>query len=215
MSTEIEHPLPEQLAAYAQGKLDPEQARSVELHLQSCADCRQSAAAPRKPFWRRIPYLAVGLVLAVGALIVLTGVNIALANQIQSLDQQHNTLLKIIHNNQANLALISQPGVRLVGCSGAQGAGNLLIAADGKTATLFLQKLPTLDAEHTFQVWLVPAAGTAWSAGTFQPRMGQPYVPFQIHSDQPLSGYKSMQVTVEPKAGSQQPTTQPILTVNY
>jgi anti-sigma-K factor RskA len=156
--------------------------------------------------------LVVALVLAIAAGAVLGWTDIAQANQIRSLQQMQQSFQRIIHGNQASLAVLTQPGLRIVEFSGSQGAGNLMISQDGKTAALFLQKIPVLDSDHTYQVWLVPTSGSSVSTGTLYVRYGQPYVPHVINSTQPLKDFTLIQITVEPKGGSAQPTTAPILT---
>lgn len=183
----------------------------------SLAEGDQAAppAAPALSFWRKIPWLAVALVLAITAGAILGWMNISQASQLRSLQQMQESFQRIIHNNQASLAVMTQPGLRVTEFSGKQGAGNVVFGQDGKSAAIFLQKIAASDSGHTYQVWLVPASGSPQSTGTFNARPGQPYVSYVINSAQPLSQFTSIQITVEPKGGSPQPTTAPILTAKY
>lgn len=170
------------------------------------------AGSPAVPARRVFPWLPVLLALAIVAGIGLAWVDVTQANQLNSLQQMQQTFQRIIHNNQASLAVVSQPGLRVVEFAGSQGAGNVVLSPDGKTAAIFLQKMPALNSDHTYQVWLVPASGSRQSAGLFQARPGQPYVPHVINSIKPLKDFSSIEITLEPKGGSSLPTTSPILT---
>lgn len=167
--------------------------------------------SPAVPHRRVIPWMPVLLALAVVIGAVLAWLDVTQASQLRSLQQMQQTFQRIIHNNQVSLAVVSQPGLRVVEFSGSEGAGNLVLSPDGKTAAVFLQKMLALDADHMYQVWLVPASGSPQSAGLFMARPGQPYVPHVINSAKPLADFKSIEIKVEPKSGSPLPTTAPIL----
>ncbi len=171
----------------------------------------QGLGSPAVPHRRAIPWMTVLLAVAVIVSAVLAWLNVSQANELRSLQQMQQTFQRIIHKDQASLAVVSQPGLRVVEFGGSEGAGNLVLSPDGKTAAVFLQKMPALDAGHTYQVWLIPTSGAPQSAGQFYARPGQPYVPHVINSAQPLANFKSIEITVEPKGGSSQPTTAPIL----
>jgi anti-sigma-K factor RskA len=186
---------------------------ATQIAVEAAAGAKK--ALPARPASRPRPALQ-WLPLALGlAVVVLLAINVALAAQVRALQQQQQALLRLIHNDQEVLALVSQPGMRAVEINGSQGAGNLIIGQDGKTAVLFLQKLPELDANHTYQVWLIPSSGNPLSAGLFQAQAGQEVVPVLIRSPQPLSDFALVGITVEPSGGSPLPTTQPILTGSF
>jgi anti-sigma-K factor RskA len=140
-------------------------------------------------------------------------VSLAMGFQIRTLQRQQQALLRLIQQNQAGLALISQPGARTLPITGDQGRGNLVVAPDGSTAALFLQDLPELSEDQAFQVWLIPAEGAPQSAGLFRGQAGQTNIPVLVESQEPLSSYAAIGVSVEPRAGSPAPTTEPILVV--
>jgi anti-sigma-K factor RskA len=142
-------------------------------------------------------------------------INLALGFQIRTLQQQQQALLQLIQQNQAGLALISQPGVRTLPVTGTQGRGNLVVAPDGSTAVLFLQDLPELPQEQAFQVWLIPVEGAPRSAGLFRGQSEQRYIPVLVESQEPLSNFAALGVSIEPREGSPVPTTEPILVVNF
>jgi anti-sigma-K factor RskA len=89
--------------------------------------------------------------------------------------------------------------------------GNLVVSADGMDAVLFLRGLAPLDEDHAYQVWLIPASGAPQSAGVFPLEEAEPVVSFLVSSPAPIQDFAALGVTVEPRAGSLAPTTEPIV----
>jgi hypothetical protein len=73
-------------------------------------------------------------------------------------------------------------------------------------------QLPQLAADRTFELWLVPQTGAPRPAGLFRPNAtGDSVNVSQIAVDP--SETKAVAVSIEPLAGSNAPTTTPILVV--
>ncbi len=157
------------------------------------------------------PVLQIGLALAALAAIILLIVDISLASQVALLQRENTTLIKSIQQSQNDTAILFEPGTTTVPLATGEIRGNLVISADGKKATLFVEGLTPLDAQHTYQAWLIPAQNAPVSAGLFQAASDQPLVTFSMNSTTPIKTYAAFGVTVEPKRGSTAPTTTPIL----
>lgn len=175
---------------------------------------RLSRPQPNSTRWPARPVFSFARLALGSAFLVLLFVILGLGLQVGALQHQQQALLKLIHDNQSSLALVSLPGIQTHPVTGTQGNGNLVVSPDEKTAVLFLQNMPSLDENHTYQVWLIPSAGAPVSVGLFQTPADQAYVPFLIDSQQPLKTFAAVGVTIEPKNGSKEPTTKPILLVN-
>jgi anti-sigma-K factor RskA len=80
---------------------------------------------------------------------------------------------------------------------------------------LFLHGLSVLAPELAYQVWLIPANGAPQSAGVFQVSQNQPFVTFPIAIPNPITNFADIGITIEPRGGSQAPTTSPILLIKF
>lgn len=148
------------------------------------------------------------------ATIVLLVTSALLAVQVRYLQQQQAALLEFLKNDQAALALISEPGVRILPLGTGPIKGNVVISPGGESGVLFLRGLSTLEADRTYQVWLIPSKGAPKSAGLFQVARDQSFVSFQIASPERITNFATIGITIEPRGGSNAPTTTPILLVN-
>lgn len=76
-------------------------------------------------------------------------------------------------------------------------------------AVLLSDKLPPLDADRTYQLWLVPEGNVPQSAGIFrQHEDGSTAYVFEATA--PLDSFAAIAVSTEPASGSSVPTTDPI-----
>ncbi len=233
------------IPAYALGALDAEEAAALESHLRTCASCRDElagyrlvsdslltalppkppSAALRKRLQNRLPgaqkqsrprlvwdfsRLSLGLGFAVLLLL-----NIFSLVQLRGIQTQQAGLLHRVENAQVALAMLSYPGVQTLPVSGEAVSGTLLLDADRNTAVLVAWNLPELPAGQTYQVWLVEPGGGRVSAGLFRPEIGQPYTTEAIASSQTLSNFVGIGVTIEPAGGSDHPTGERVLKVDF
>ncbi len=88
------------------------------------------------------------------------------------------------------------------------GAGTVVRSRSQGTALFIASNLPDLPADKVYEAWTV--SGQPVPAGTFTPEGSNTTVRLP---DAALDA-KSLAVTIEPGGGSQQPTTEPIFTVN-
>lgn len=102
------------------------------------------------------------------------------------------------------------PTILLTGTEAApQATGLLIVSIDGQHGTLVVDRLPTLDPEREYQLWLVKD-GQRTSGGVFSvSRDG--YGSVWVKSPQPLSSYTSFGITIEPAGGSPGPTGEKVL----
>lgn len=238
-------PFLDDIPAYAIGALDAEEAAALESHLRTCASCRDElagyrlvsdslltavppkppSAALRKRLQNRLPgaqkpsrprlawtfsQWPVGLAFAV--LLIL---NLFTLVQLQGIRAQQAGLLRRVGNAQVALAMLSYPGVQTLPVSGENVSGTLLLDADRNTAVLVAWNLPELPAGQTYQVWLVEPDGGRVSAGIFRPESGQPYTTEAIASTQRLADFTGIGITIEPAGGSDQPTGERVLKVDF
>jgi anti-sigma-K factor RskA len=166
--------------------------------------------APARPRFR-MSFFQTALALTSAALLIAV---ILLAGQVRSLQVQQAALIQSLQKDRTVLALVSEAGVTLVPVQSGQITGSLAIGSDGRAAAMVLQGLPDLDNAHTFQVWLIPASGDPQSAGLFRRQTDQPVTTLSMVSPIPLKDYAAVGISIEPRAGSKAPTTQPILVVN-
>lgn len=83
--------------------------------------------------------------------------------------------------------------------------GYICLSPDNKTAMVWLTRLPLLDAEHAYQLWLI-RNGERRSGGLFRPRQDGRAI-FWVESQEPWTNFQEVGVTIEPKDGSPGPTT--------
>lgn len=163
----------------------------------------QPARAPARwnvAFLRR-PAFALGM--AALALLVLT--NVYWANRVGRLEQQTNEVA----------ALAEAPGIPLrVAVAAdptdpaydAHGPSGVVYAQPGsRIALLCVYALPELEADKTYQAWLVEN-GKRDSAGTFRVNH-EGYGVLIINAGKPVTDYQQVGITVEPAGGSPAPTT--------
>jgi anti-sigma-K factor RskA len=213
------------------GAADSDEARAVEAHLRVCGACRAladeyrqlgddllfaaptivapvgmtedlrkklnagSKPAPRKAGWLdflRRPAVALGA--AALALLILT--NVYWAGRVGALERQAIDLA----------ALTKAPGISLqVSDTSLHADGVVYVQPDSRKALLCVYALPALEPGKTYQAWLV-REGKRVSAGTFDVNEDG-YGALLIESEEPVSGFQQLGITVEPDGGSAAPTS--------
>ena len=223
----------ELLAAFALHALDPDEARAVSAHVQSCAQCQDELASLREvtqqlgsavgqvsppPGLRKAVLAgvrsrpdvialtrgwAVGLAAAAAVLLVV------LAGLGVSLSRQLTALAARLATQEQVLALLAAPSSRSVALTGeVTAAVRFVYDPDRGRGALVVSDLRDPGREFVYQLWLI--AGTQpESAGVFRPVPGQPVV-LPVTAD--FTRYKAVAISVErAPAGAPQPTTTPIL----
>lgn len=88
-------------------------------------------------------------------------------------------------------------------------AGFIIISADGRNGALVVDKLPTLDRERQYQLWLI-RDGQRDSGGVFSVDQDG-YGGLRISAPRPLFEYSAVGVSIEPAGGSPGPTGDKVL----
>lgn len=238
-------PFRENIPAYALGALDADESAALETHLETCASCRtelaeyrslsqslltavppkQPPAALRKRLQSRLPgaqrpsrpqrtfslsRLALGL-----AVLALLALNLASFMQIRQVRAQQASLLNQVADAQAALALLSSPTLQVVAINGNDISGTLLLDKQNNQAVLIARNLPALTEDRVYQIWLIEPDEERVSAGLFRPERGGTYATKVLSSSQPLTNYLGIGVTIEPVGGSEAPTGERVLKVDF
>jgi anti-sigma-K factor RskA len=244
--THYEHiPFRENIPAYALGALDAEDVAALEIHLQTCASCRDELAAyratsdnllmsfpPQQPpaaLRRRLqgqlpsaqkavrPRLnwSFGRVAMGTAIVLLLVLNVFSISQVQALQRQQTQLMAQMQTGQAALAMLSYAKTQTYAINTENVSGSLLLDEEYNSAVLILRGLPPVADNQTYQVWLISSNGDRTSAGLLQPQVGQPFITEAIHPTQEFSSFIGMGMTVEPAGGSDHPTGKQIFRIEY
>jgi len=238
-------PFIENIPAYALGALDADDAAALESHLETCTSCRTelteyrdlsesllTAIPPKQPsamlrrqlqsrlpsareksfpqFQWNISRLAAGL-----AAVVLLAMNFSLLKQIRQIQSQQTQLVNQMDDAQVALAMLSYPGVERLSIDGENLAGSLLLDNDRNIAALIVWNMPQLQENQTFQIWLIDPQGGRVGAGIFRPKTDRTYTTQVISTDKGFSNFVGIGVTVEPAGGSDQPTGERVLKVDF
>lgn len=155
--------------------------------------------------WWSTPLAAVAAVL----LTVAAGLGAVVAEQRSDLRQARTEAaeLRQLRQDAAAIADIAADPDRVTASAPGPAGGQVtVLAADGR-GVVVVEGLPALDADRTYQLWLVGAQGIepAGLLGTDGDGVEQ------LTGD--VGGADAVAVSVEPAGGSAQPTTDPILSV--
>ena len=163
------------------------------------------ATPPRKPR-RQLPYWAA---LAFAALaLVLLGWNISLRRE---LDRQTALVTQSHQDWQTMIVLLDDTALAkyVVAADPPPAAGqypprgHFWTSPQAQVACLVLQGLPNLREDQVYQVWLVRGDEQS-SGGTFEAHNGKAWA--FVNSQQLISAYSEMFVTIEPTGGSTTPS---------
>jgi len=236
---EIKH-VTDHLPAYALGSLEDEEREQVSQHLETCSSCRVEAQAyldvtgklalgvtqyepparVKAELMRKIEIAKMHegdtadlswrqrlfssphrLSLAWGFLSMILIVVLAVSNLL---------LWRQIKGLRANQSLDVMRVVNLGGTDYTpQATGLLVISTDGEHGTLVVDNLPSLSEDQQYQLWLIDN-GKRTDGGVFSVST-EGYGSIWVSSPQPLIGYSSVGITIEPAGGSPGPTGEKVL----
>jgi len=155
---------------------------------------------PRQQRWLA-GWLRPSLRLALAVVVVaLLGWNIALQRQLSG---QAAQLSASREGWQTMIVLLNDPAVHSYPVSGETASGRFWMVPQGQAACLVVQGLPPIAEDRAYQVWLT-RSGKRISGGVFQAHDGNAWI--LIRSDEPLTDFDLVGVTVEPREGSPAPT---------
>ena len=161
---------------------------------------RQMAREPAsRPPRRRFAFWSA--MAAAAALIVgLLGWNLELR---QELSAQAAQIAFHRQSWQTMIGLLNDPALRWYQVAGAAAKGHFWAAPGGKDACLVVQNLPPLTDNHVYQVWLARDARPT-PGGVFEEHGGNAWI--LVHTDEPLTAYREVFVTIEAKGGADAPS---------
>jgi anti-sigma-K factor RskA len=214
------------IAPYVLGAVTAEEEALIRAHLLSCEEClaeadthsavtaslaydvdpvplpsgfsdrvieqargARPAAAPaaKRTWWLRPASVLTGL----AAVILVISLGAALVDARSDLSLER----------EVTAALLDERGMRMEGA----GAAAAKVPADGKSVFV-AEDLPAPPEDNVYQVWLIEESGPT-SFGVFEPEDGRAL----LEGARPLTGVTAVAVTVEPEGGSEQPTSDPIV----
>jgi anti-sigma-K factor RskA len=167
---------------------------------------------PRRQLW---PSFSFGQVAMTAVLILLVALNVFSLIQLQALQRQQAQFARQIQTGQAAFAMLAYPDTKSFPITGSNVAGTVLLDKEHNAAVLVAWNLPPIDANQTYQIWLIDPKGDRTSAGLFRPESGQPVTTQSIFSPQAITGFTGLGVTVEPAGGSSKPTGTRIFKVDF
>lgn len=229
-----------QLGAYVLDALPDDERHEFETHLVDCETCRQeisgltettawlgAAAAqpppegfrdrmleritrtrqlpppvlpptPRRRRWLHwAPTIAAAACLAIA---VATGV-VAV--------REHQQAEQLQARQHRITSVLTSPDVRVTTrAQTRRGDATVAVSHDRDRALFLLHQPRRLPADKTYQLWLLAADGTARSAGLVPATSKQGT---QAILASPLGNARQLGLTIEPKEGSRQPTTTPLM----
>ena len=233
----------ENIPAYVLGALSRSEASAMQKHLATCQTCQAELAHYQQigdgflqsVYPLRTPSPAViGRILesagrelpvrpksrwgfrqfAMGTLVLaLLGINLFAFQQIRDLRQQQAQLASQIDKNHTILGMIASSEVHPI--SGDGFSGNLLLDREKNLSYLLVWNLPPIPEGRVYQIWLVSPDGLRQAAGSFRPDLEHPFTSTALFSPRNFTEFTGVEVTVEPSGGSEMPTGDQILSVDY
>lgn len=186
---------------------------ALRRQLQARLPSAQKARRPR-PGWS-LGQLNLGQLGLATAAILLLVLNLFSFLQIRSLQLQQERLARQLETSQTALAMLTYPDSETLPLEGPGIVGTLLLDRDRNVALLTAWNLPDLQADQTYQVWLIDPQGGRTSGGIFEPESELPFTSATIISADSLANYVGIGVTVEPAGGSPQPTGERVFKVDF
>ena len=190
------------------GSTPPQRSRERLLAAIKVEPRRRKAFVMRRPWWSFVPSFAAVLLAAFG--LMLWRENVGLRHRLEAAQQQSQqrstdlerakmVLDALTSSETSHFALVSTKAqaVPTARASYMQKTGTLVFTA---------QHLQPLPPQKTYQLWLIPASGSApMPCGTFKPdARGNASIVMPM-SEQKATP-KMFAVTIEPEGGSQSPT---------
>lgn len=152
---------------------------------------RSSLARRHRRWGRALLLVAALLLLAVGAILVLT-------RPVTPPNPAERYATLAAQENALRIPLVPGEGQEQV-------SGELVAAPDGRQAVIQVVNLPPLGPDQTFQLWVRPVEGDVYSGGLFRAE-GSPemYIVLPL-GEQPLQRFAGFGVSIEPAGGSPYP----------
>jgi len=173
-------------------------ARAASGARENPRPARPDRAAPRpwrffaRPAWPTAAFAALSVALLIWSFVLLNQVN-----------SQAEELAFHRRSWQTMIAMLNDSSIRWYAMAGGQSSGHVWALPQGQDVCFVAQGLPAVAQGQVLQLW-VGRPGRELSGGTFVARDGAVWVLFR--TDEPLSSYQTVFVTIEPSGGSLAPT---------
>lgn len=154
--------------------------------------------------------------IAVSALLALLVIsNLFLLNQTLSLQDRIERLSEKQQTSEVALAIANYPNAQIAGIEGEGVGGTFVYDPDLRFAAAYAWGLRELPSDKTYQAWLISADGSRTDAGLVQADPDSRFVTFIVQSPSPFSEFAGFGMTIEPAGGSQAPTGEKVLGVEF
>jgi len=181
--------------------------RSVREKLLSSLEETKTPARPKTGWgFRRF---ATGVMA-----LVLISTNLIAFLQIRDLRQQHMQLADQVEQQHTILGMLAA-NTEIHSISGDGFSGHLLLDREKNLAYLLTWNLPPPPQGQVYQIWLIDPNGEETAAALFRPEFDRPFTAAALLTSRTFVEFVGIKVTMEPSGGSQSPTGEPILTVDY
>jgi len=175
---------------------------------------RQLPAKPEARRWWLVRFSGAQVALGV-ALVILIALNISSLLQIQALQREQAQIAHRVETDQAALAILAYPNIDSYPIWADEISGRLLVDKHHNVAALVLWYLPALPEDQTYQAWLIDSIGERTSLGVFRPEPGQELTTEVFFTQQDLSEFTGLGVTIEPAGGVPLPVGPRIIKVDF
>jgi len=144
---------------------------------------------------------------AISAALAIALVSIAIPGRrdTQTILAQQRDMTKL---NQA-LSILNDPAARDVTFGDPAARGRVFVSPTG--VVLIAGHLPKIEANQTFELWILPGSGDPKPAGTFRGEMISNSSAAVYVYRGPTANAAAVAVTIEPEGGSPHPTTTPFI----
>jgi anti-sigma-K factor RskA len=233
----------ENIPAYVLGALSRAEASALKAHLEMCQTCQAELKAYQQiadglgasvlPLQIPHPAIEQKLIKSIEAkaprpkfrwgfqqfafatiTVVLIATNLIAFRQIQDLRQQQIQLASQIDKNHTILGMLTA-NTEVHPVSGDGFSGNLLLDRQKNLSYLLVWNLPVPPQDRVYQVWLVSPQGERVDAGSFRPDVERPFTSTPLLTSRSFAEFVGIEVTLEPLGGSDAPTGQPVMSVDY
>lgn len=184
----------------------PEAVPSSDLHQRLLNRLQDALPAlqlpqPQPSWWQQLINLRPRLTVAWGVISAILIVLLSVSNLL---------LWQRINQLQTNQTLTGMRAIPMTSTKAAPGgAGYLIIGADGQNGALVVDRLPVLDPQHQYQLWLIHneqrTSGAVFSVDEYG------YGGTRIKAPGSLFDYSACGVSIEPAGGSPNPTGERVL----
>lgn len=155
-----------------------------------------------------------GQIAAAAVIFLLLGTNVLAFVQIRDLRQKQTELAAQLGKNQTILGMLTA-STEIHPVANDTFSANLLLDREKNLAYLLAWNLPPLPEDQAYQIWLIDPQGQETSAGLFRPETDKPFTSAALMTSRTFVEFVGIEVTIEPRGGSDSPTGSQVFNVGY